>query len=115
MSFAFLDCSCFKTNEWWNARITALALPDQTFNSSSCLQSLLNATPRQLNFLTGPASTINRQFAENIGQDFSREVGLEDNTGYLPTLILLFISISFQDTWHKPLLESGLQLDTQKM
>ena len=49
-SFAFLDSSRFKTTKWCKARITALALPGQTSNSSSCLQSLVNATPRYLNF-----------------------------------------------------------------
>ena len=53
--FVFLDSFRFKTTEWCKARIMALALPDQIFNSSSCLsclaiQSLVNATPRDLNF-----------------------------------------------------------------
>ena len=51
-NFAFLDNSHFKTAEWFKACITALALPDRTSNSSSCQPSLLNATPRYLNFST---------------------------------------------------------------
>ena len=51
-SFAFLDSSRFKTTEWGQARNTALALPNRTSNSSSCLPSLVNATPRYLNFST---------------------------------------------------------------
>ena len=51
-SFVFLDSSSFKMTEWCKARITALALPDQTSNSSSSLPSLVNATPRYLNFFT---------------------------------------------------------------
>ena len=49
-SFAFLNGFRFKMVEWCKARITALALPYRTFNSSSCLPSLVNATPRYLNF-----------------------------------------------------------------
>ena len=49
-SFAFLDSSRFKTTEWCKARITALALPDRTSNSSSCLPSLVNTSLRYLNF-----------------------------------------------------------------
>ena len=51
-SFAFLTNSHFKTTEWCKARMTALALRDRTSNSSSCLPSLVNATPRYLNFST---------------------------------------------------------------
>ena len=56
-SLAFLDSSHFKTTEWRKARmsgfgITGLALLDQTTNSSSCLPSLVNVTPRYLNFST---------------------------------------------------------------
>ena len=51
-SFAFLDSSRFWTSDWCKARITALALPDRTSNSLSCLPSLANATPRYLNFST---------------------------------------------------------------
>ena len=51
-SFAFLNNYRFKTTEWCKARITALALPNQTSNSSSCLPTLVNATPRYLNFST---------------------------------------------------------------
>ena len=51
-SFAFLDSSRFKTTEWCKARTTTLVLPDRTSNSSSCLSSLVNATPRYLNFST---------------------------------------------------------------
>ena len=49
-SFAFLYSSSFKVTEWCKARITALALPDQTPNSLSYLPSLVNAIPRYLNF-----------------------------------------------------------------
>ena len=51
-SFVFLNSSRFKTTEWCKARITALALPDRTSTSSSCLSSLVNAIPRYLNFFT---------------------------------------------------------------
>ena len=51
-SFAFLDSCCFMTTEWCEAHITALALPDRTSNSSSCLPSLVNVTPRYFNFST---------------------------------------------------------------
>ena len=51
--FAFLDSSHFKTTEWCKARITALALPYQTSIFSSCFPSLVNATPRYLNFSSG--------------------------------------------------------------
>ena len=36
--------------EWQKPRITALASPDRTFNSSSCLPSIVNGTPCYLNF-----------------------------------------------------------------
>ena len=42
----------FKTTEWCKACIVALALPDRTFNCTVCLSSLVNATPRYLNFST---------------------------------------------------------------
>ena len=51
-SFAFFDNSRFMTTEQCKARITALALPIRVSNSSSCLPSLVNATPRYLNFST---------------------------------------------------------------
>ena len=51
-SFAFLDSSRLKTTEWCKARITAFALPDRTSYSLSCFSSLVNATPRYLNFST---------------------------------------------------------------
>ena len=46
-SFAFLESSRLQN---FQARITALALPDRTSNSSFGLLSLVNATPRYLNF-----------------------------------------------------------------
>ena len=49
-SFAFFDSFRFQTTEWCKARNTAISLPDQTSNSSSCLPSLVNAIPRYLNF-----------------------------------------------------------------
>ena len=45
-SFAFLDSSRFKTTERCKARVTALALPNQTSNSLSCFPSLVNAAPK---------------------------------------------------------------------
>ena len=51
-SFTFLDSSRFKTTEWREARIVELVLLDRISNSSSCLPSLINATPRYLNFST---------------------------------------------------------------
>ena len=51
-SFVFLNCSRFKTTEWCEARITAVALPDRRFNSSSSLSLFVNATPSYLNFFT---------------------------------------------------------------
>ena len=51
-SFAFFDNSRFMTTEKCNARITALALPIRVSSSSSCLPSLVNATPRYLSFST---------------------------------------------------------------
>ena len=71
-SFAFLDSSRFMTTEWCKYRITSLALPDRTFNSSSCLPSLVNVTPRHLNLSTCFNGT--HQLAENIGEDFSKDV-----------------------------------------
>ena len=57
-SFDFLDSSRFKTTEWCKACTTALALPDRTSNSSSCLPSLVNATLRYLNFSTYLSDTL---------------------------------------------------------
>ena len=71
-SFAFLHSSHFKTTEWSKARTTALALPDRTFNSSSCLPSLVNAT--QDTWTSLPALMILHQLAENIGRGFSKDV-----------------------------------------
>ena len=51
-SFAFLESSHFKTIQWCKAHVTALVLLEQTFNSLSCIPSLVNATPRYLNFST---------------------------------------------------------------
>ena len=51
-SYAFLNSYSFKTTEWCKARITALAFPDRTSISLFCLPSLVNATPRYLNFST---------------------------------------------------------------
>ena len=51
-NFAFLDSSCFKTTEWCKARNAALALPDRASNFLFCFPSLVNATPRYLNFST---------------------------------------------------------------
>ena len=49
-SFSFLNNCHSKTTEWCKARITALALPDRTSTSLSCIPSFVNATPRYLNF-----------------------------------------------------------------
>ena len=54
----FFDRFHFKTTEWCKARITALALPERTFNFLSCLSSLVNATPRYLNFSTSFNDTL---------------------------------------------------------
>ena len=51
-SFAFFDNSRFMTTELCKARITALALPIRVSSSLSYLPSLVNATPRYLNFST---------------------------------------------------------------
>ena len=48
--FCFLDSSRSKTTEWCKTRITTLALPDRTSNFLSFLPSLVNVTPRYLNF-----------------------------------------------------------------
>ena len=48
--FAFFDNSRFMTAKPCKAPITALALPIRASSSSSCLPSLVNATPRYLNF-----------------------------------------------------------------
>ena len=70
--FAFFDSSRFQTTEWCKAHITELALPDRTFNSSSCLhyswirpKILVNSPPDLM---------IHRQLAKNIAQDFSKDV-----------------------------------------
>ena len=51
-SFAFLNSSRFKTTELSKVRITTFALPNRTYNPSSCLPSHVNATLRYLNFST---------------------------------------------------------------
>ena len=45
-SFSFLDSYQFRTIKCCKACITVLTLSDRTSNSSSCLPSLVNATPR---------------------------------------------------------------------
>ena len=49
-SFAVFGNSRFMITEKCKARITALALPIWVSSSSSCLPSLVNATPRYLKF-----------------------------------------------------------------
>ena len=51
-SYAFFNNSRFMTTEYCKACITAPALPIRVCSSSSCLPSLVNVTPRYLNFST---------------------------------------------------------------
>ena len=49
-SFALVQSSRFSTTDRWSWRITALAFPMRISNSLFCLPSLVNETPRYLNF-----------------------------------------------------------------
>ena len=49
-NFALVQSSRFSTTDWWSRRITALAFPMRTSNSLFYLPSLVNETPRYLNF-----------------------------------------------------------------
>ena len=49
-SFALVQSSRFITTDRWSWRITALAFPMRISNSLFCLPSLVNETPRYLNF-----------------------------------------------------------------
>ena len=49
-SFALVQSSRFSTTDRWSWRITALAFPMLISNSLFCLPSLVNETPRYLNF-----------------------------------------------------------------
>ena len=49
-SFALVQSSRFSTTDWRSWRITALAFPMRISNSLFCLPSLVNETPRYLNF-----------------------------------------------------------------
>ena len=49
-SFALVQSSRFSTTDRWSWRITALAFPMRISNSPFCLPSLVNETPRYLNF-----------------------------------------------------------------
>ena len=71
-SLAFLNSSRFKTTECCKARTTALALPDRTFNSSSCLASLVNVTSRYLNFSVCFNNTL-QTCRGHIGHVFSKD------------------------------------------
>ena len=49
-SFALVQSSRFSTTDRWSWRITALAFPMRISKSLFCLPSLVNETPRYLNF-----------------------------------------------------------------
>ena len=49
-SFALVQSSRFSTTDRWSWRITELAFPMRISNSLFCLPSLVNETPRYLNF-----------------------------------------------------------------
>ena len=67
-SFAFFDNSCFMATELCKARISALALPIRVSSSSSCLPSLLNASPKCLNFSL-PASVLHHSLDQSFLKD----------------------------------------------
>ena len=72
-SFAFFDNSRFMTTELCKARITVLALPIRVSSSSSCLRSLVNATPRYLNFSPVPALVSRDSLATRTDQGFLKD------------------------------------------
>ena len=73
-NFAFLDSSRFKTNEWFIARIKALDFSDEKCNFPSCLSSLVNVTPRYLNFFNcfnDTPYTCRKNWTEFLGRSIT--------------------------------------------
>ena len=75
-TFAILDCSRFKTTEWFKARIAVLVLRDRTSDSSSFLPSIVKAISKYFNFSTcfNDALTTRRDYWTRFPERFCSSV-----------------------------------------